>query len=156
MTAHDGAVTRAPAVARARRSTEASAMIALQRSAGNTSALAVMRRARGIVDEPPVTFTLPGVVDGASVSSWSLGGARGDITELHIMRRSDADSPRLAQASTTGAAAATGTLMVRTLTPLGWIRQLTLTLEDCMVSSYHPGAEYESIGLTFSRMHVEQ
>ena len=46
--------------------------------------------------------------------------------------------------------------MVRKLTPLGWVRQLTLTMDDCMVSSYQPGENYESVGLTFTGLHIEQ
>src|SRR5205085_1184455 len=78
-------------------------MMALQRSAGNASTLALMRRSRTLTEESPVTFTLPGVVDRVSVSSWSLNGTGGKPAELHITRQSDANSARLAEAMTSGA-----------------------------------------------------
>jgi type VI protein secretion system component Hcp len=133
-------------------------VIALQRSAGNTSAMALLRRALEHADETPVTLTLPGVVDGAAVSSWSLDNdMRGErVTGLHITRPTDTDSPVLAKALTDGAPAGTATLVVRKLTPLGWVRQLTLTMEDCVVSSYQVGEKYESLGLTFTAIRVEQ
>jgi hypothetical protein len=45
---------------------------------------------------------------------------------------------------------------VRKLTPLGWVQQMTMTLEGCMVSSYQAGDKDESVGLTFTGMQVEQ
>ena len=132
-------------------------LIALQRSAGNASTVALMRRASHAADEPPVSLTLPGVVDHIAVSSWSVADQpHGGPTGLDITRPTDANSPRLAKALTDGAPGATATLLVRKLTPLGWVPQLTVTLEDCMVSSYQPHDDYESIGLTFSRMQVER
>jgi type VI protein secretion system component Hcp len=133
-------------------------MLALARRAGNASTLALMRRARGRAEETPVTLTLPGVVDGSAVSSWSLDNdARGGrTTGLHITRPTDADSPVLARALTDGAPGVTARLVVRKLTPLGWVRQLTLTMQDCMVSSYQPRGDYESVGLTFTGLQVEQ
>ena len=132
-------------------------MIALQRSAGNASAVALLRRARGVADEPPVMLTLSGVVDHAAVISWSLADARGKPAWLDITRRIDSDSPRLAQALRSGAAGVTATLLVRKLTPLGWIRDVSVTMEDCMVSSYQVhDDDHESIGLTFTRMQVER
>ena len=133
-------------------------MLALQRRAGNTSTLALLRRARDHAEETPVTLTLPGVLDGTAVSSWSLDSdMRGErATGLHITRPTDSDSPVLAKALTDGALGVTATLVVRKLTPLGWVRQLTLTMDDCMVSSYQPGENYESVGLTFTGLHIEQ
>lgn len=148
--------TRPLPTARAARPAGALSIIALQRSAGNASTLALMRRARTVVDESPVTFTVPGVVDRASASSWGFDDVRGKPTGLNITRPTDANSPRLAKANTDGAAGVTATLLVRKLTPLGWIRELTLTMEDCMVSSYVAGDDYESVSLTFSRLRMEQ
>ena len=102
-------------------------------------------------------LTLPDVVDHAAVSSWSLeDDARGRPTRLNIMRPTDADSPRLAQALTNGAPDVTATLVVRRLTPLGWVRQTTLTMEGCMVDSYVVHDDYESVGLTFTRVTLDQ
>jgi type VI protein secretion system component Hcp len=133
-------------------------MLALQRRAGNASTMALLRRAQKVTEESPTTLTVPGLVDDAAVSSWSLDGdMRGQrATGLHISRPTDADSPVLAKALTSGAPDVTATLVVRKLTPLGWVRQLTVTMEGCMVSSYQPGENYESVGLTFTAMRVEQ
>ena len=49
-----------------------------------------------------------------------------------------------------------GRLVVRKLTPLGWVRQLTVTMTDCLIDSFLVHADYESLRLTFSRMQVEQ
>ncbi|MGN6871463.1 MAG: type VI secretion system tube protein Hcp [Solirubrobacteraceae bacterium] len=129
-------------------------MIALQRSAGNSSTVALLRRAHDVRDEPPITLTIPGVVDHAAVSSWSLGGNR-HPSDLSLVRPTDPDSARLFRAVTDGTAA-TATLVVRKLTPLGWVHQLTMTLEDCVVSSYQQGEKDESVGLAFTGMQVEQ
>ena len=129
-------------------------MIGLQRTAGNASTVALMRRSHDVRDEPPITLTIPGVVDHAAVSSWSLGGAR-HSTDLSVVRRTDADSPRLFQAVTNGAGG-TATIVVRKLTSLGWVHQMTLALDGCMVSSYQAGGTDESVGLTFTEMQVEQ
>jgi hypothetical protein len=129
-------------------------VIGLQRIAGNASTVALMRRAQDVRDEPPITLTIPGVVDLAAVSSWSLGGTRRP-TELNLVRRTDIDSPRLFQAMTNGAGG-TAALVVRRLTPLGWVHQMTVTLEGCTVSSYRAGGSDESVGLRFTEMQVEQ
>jgi hypothetical protein len=132
-------------------------MIALQRSAGNTSTMALLRRARGRADEAPVTLTLPGVVDGAVVSSWSLeDDARGHTVTLEITRPTDADSPALAKALTDGAPDVEGRLVVRKLTPLGWVRQLTVTMADCLVDSYLIHRDYESLRISFRRVQIDQ
>lgn len=132
-------------------------MLALQRSAGNASALALMRRARKIDDEPPVALTLRGVVEGTAVSSWSLDrDTRGTTSGLEMTRPVDADSPVLAKALFDGAPGVEGTLLVRRLTPLGWVRELTVTMADCMVDQYAIHEGYESVRLTFSRIQVEQ
>jgi hypothetical protein len=69
----------------------------------------------------------------------------------------DANSPRLAKAMTDGwPPDVTATFLVRRLTPLGWVRVLTITMEGCMVSSFSPHAAYESVGLTFSHARVDQ
>jgi len=117
-----------------------------------------MRRTPALADEAPVTFNLPGVVDGAPVSSWSLerGGPRAQATGLNLTRQTDVNSPRVSQALTNGSRGVTATLVVRKLTPLGWVRQVTVTMNDCMVSSYKQSdGDSESIGLTFSRIQVE-
>jgi Type VI secretion system effector, Hcp len=131
-------------------------MIALQRRAGNTSTLALLRRAGSLADDPPITLTLPGVVDHAAVSSWSLDrDTRGGPTGLEITRPTDANSPALAKAMTDGSPVE-GRLVVRKLTPLGWVRQLTVTMTDCLIDSFVVRADYESLRLTFGRMQVEQ
>jgi hypothetical protein len=56
----------------------------------------------------------------------------------------------------TSGAGGTATLVVRKLTPLGWVHHLTMTLEDCAVSAYQAGENDESVGLTFTRMEVEE
>lgn len=132
-------------------------MIALQRSAGNTSSLALLRRARAVGEEPPITLTLPGVVDRAGVTSWSLRqDTHGRSTGVDLTRISDADSPRLVDAFTHGAPAVTATLLVRKLTPLGSIRELTLTMEDCTVDSFQVDGDHDAVGLNFDRIRVEQ
>ena len=90
-----GPVVRTQTAARPARGAAVSSMIALQRSAGNTSTMALLRRARG-------------------------------------------------------------RLVVRKLTPLGWVRRLTVTMADCLVDSYLTNRGYESLRLTFSRVQVEQ
>ena len=129
-------------------------MIALQRSAGNSSTVALLRRAHDVREESPITLTIPGVVDRAAVSSWSLGG-NPHPSDLSLLRPTDADSPRLFRAVIDGATG-TATLVVRKLTPLGWLQQMALTLEGCTVSSYQPGENDESVGLTFTGMQVER
>jgi len=129
-------------------------LIGLQRTAGNASTVALMRRAHDVRDESPITLTIPGVVEHAAVSSWSIGNSP-RATDLSLVRPTDADSARLFQAVTSGAGG-TATLVVRKLTPLGWVHRLTMTLEGCLVSSYQPGGESESVGLTFTGMQVEQ
>jgi type VI protein secretion system component Hcp len=129
-------------------------LIALQRSAGNSSTVALLRRAHDLREESPITLTIPGVVERAAVSSWSLGGNRRP-SDLSLLRPTDADSPRLSRAVTDGATG-TATLVVRKLTPLGWVHQTTMTLEGCAVSSYQLGEKDESVGLTFTGMQVEQ
>jgi hypothetical protein len=132
-------------------------MLALQRSAGNASALALMRRARKIDDEPPVALTLRGVVEGAAVSSWSLDrDTRGTTSGLEMTRPVDADSLVLGKARFDGAPGVEGTLLVHRLTPLGWVRELTITMADCMVGQYAIHERYESVRLTFSRVQVDQ
>ena len=132
-------------------------MIALQRSAGNASTLALLRRAGNTRQEAPITLTLPGVVDGASVSSWSIQGAmRQPVTDVELTRPTDSDSPRLARALTEGARGATATLLVRKLTPSGWIRDMTVTFEDSLISSFQSNGEFDSVWLSFTRMEVER
>ncbi len=144
----------APAPKTAPVSPGAASVVALQRSAGNASTVALMRRAHDMRDQSPTTLTILGVVDHAAVSSWSLGGTRRP-TELNLVRRTDADSPRLFEAVTHGGGGV-ATLVVRKLTPLGWVRQMTVTLQGCVISSYQAGGTDESIGLTFTEMQVEQ
>jgi type VI protein secretion system component Hcp len=117
-----------------------------------------MRRAHRAADESPVTLTIPEVVDSATVSSWSLEyDAHHNLVGMNITRPMDANSPLLARATTTGwPAEVTATFLVRRLTPLGWVRVLTITMEGCMVSSYNPGGDYESVGLMFTRAHLDQ
>jgi type VI protein secretion system component Hcp len=136
------------------RSSGAAPLIALQRRAGNSSTVALLRRAHEGHEESPATLTIPGVVDRAAVYSWSIGNSPRP-SDLSLVRPTDADSPRLLRAVTNGETA-TATLVVRRLTPLGWVRSLTLTLEGCTVNSYQPGERDESVGLTFTGMQVEQ
>jgi len=133
-------------------------MTALQRSAGNASALALLRRASDVSHEAPITLTLPGVVDGAAVSTWSIfrGDARLPVTEVELTRPTDSDSPLLAKALMEGTPGATATLLVRKLTPLGWVRDLTVTFDDCMVASFESHGEFDSVWLKFTRMEVQQ
>jgi hypothetical protein len=131
-------------------------VLALQRSAGNTSTMALLRRARKLTGQAPVTLTLPGVVTDAVVSSWRLDrDVRGQATALEITRPTDADSPILAKALTDGPPVE-GRVVVRKLTPLGWIRELTVTMAGCLVESFVTHEGYESLRLTFSRVQVEQ
>jgi hypothetical protein len=131
-------------------------MLALQRSAGNTSTMALLRRARKLTDEAPITLTLPGVVNDAVVSSWSFDrDFRGQVTAVEITRPTDTDSPILAKALTDGPPVE-GRVVVRKLTPLGWIRQHTVTMTDCLVESFMTHGGYESLRLTFSRVQVDQ
>jgi len=132
-------------------------MIALQRSAGNASALALLRRASNTTLQAPITLTLPGVVDGAAVSTWSIHrGSRAPVTEVELTRPTDSDSPRLAKALMEDAPGATATLLVRKLTPLGWIRDLAVTFEECTVTSFESHGEFDSLWLRFTRMEVDQ
>ncbi len=132
-------------------------MIALQHRAGNASTVALLRRAGSARQAPPITLTLPGVVEDATVSTWSIHGAlREQAIDVELTRPTDADSPRLAQASTEAAGAATATLLVRKLTPSGWIRDMTVTFEDCMINSFETHGEFDSVWLRFTRMKVER
>jgi hypothetical protein len=122
-------------------------MLALQRTAGNASTLALLRRERSAVDEPPMTLSLPGVSEHIALWSWSFDNeSHGRPTGLHITRPTDADSPTLAKAAREGSAGVTATLRAR---------QLTLTLDDCAISSYVVGDRAESLGLTFTGLHLE-
>jgi hypothetical protein len=122
-------------------------MLALQRSAGNTSALALLRRERTPDDEPPMTLSLPGVAEHAALSSWSFDHAtRGAPTGIHLTRSPDADSPALAKALHDGTPGVTATLRVH---------KLIVTLENCMISSYLVGDNGESVGLTFDGVRLE-
>jgi hypothetical protein len=118
-------------------------MLALQRSAGNTSTMALLRRERPPVDERPMTLNLPGVAEHAALWAWSFDNPsrQGTPTGLHITRPTDADSPALAKAARDGTPGITATLRVP---------HLTLTLEDCTISSYDLGDRGESLGLTFT------
>ena len=144
----------APARTPALESAGTAPLIALQRSAGNSSTVALLRRAHDVREESPITLTIPGVVDHAAVSSWSMGSTR-HPSDISLLRPTDADSSRLFRAVTNGDTG-TATLVVRKLTPLGWVHELTMTLEGCTVSSYRPGEKDESVGLTFTGMEVEQ
>jgi type VI protein secretion system component Hcp len=131
-------------------------MLALQRRAGNASTAALLRRARDLADQAPITLTLTGVVDGATVSSWSLDhDMGGGTTGLEITRPIDADSPVLAKSLSDGAPV-DGRLVVQKLTPLGWVRQLTVRMTDCLVDSFLAHEDYESLRLSFSRVRVER
>ena len=73
-----------------------------------------------------------------------------------ITRPTDADSPALAKALTDGAPDVDGRLVVRKLTPLGWVRDLTVTMADCLVDSFVHPPRVRSLRFAFSRMQVEQ
>jgi hypothetical protein len=157
MTTTRGGSTPPARATAARRPTGVATMIALQRSAGNGSTLALLRRAHQSAEEAPIMLTLPGVVDGAAVSTWNLEqDMRGSTSGLTLTRPVDANSPILAKALFDGAPDVEGRLVVRKLTPLGWVRELTLTMEGCTVASYHVHENYESVHLTFSRLHIDQ
>lgn len=128
-------------------------MIALQRAAGNTSTVALLRHAGKLTREPPITLTISGVVDGAAVDTWSFGVGQ-PPTVLGMMRTTDSDSPRLRRALTDGTTGS-ATLLMRKLTPLGWVRVLKLTLEGCTVASYQLVGEYEWVELNFTAMELE-
>jgi hypothetical protein len=122
-------------------------MLALQRSAGNTSTMALLRRERPPVDERPMMLNLPGVAEHAAVWSWGFDNpTRGTPTGLHITRLTDADSPALAKAARDGTPGLTATLRVG---------PLTLTMEDCTVSSYDIGDRGESVGLSFTGLRLQ-
>jgi hypothetical protein len=128
-------------------------MIALQRAAGNASTVALLRHTGKLTEEPPITLTIPGVVDGAAVDTWSFGP--GDHpTFVGLMRTTDADSARLRRALTDGTTGS-ATLVMRKLTPLGWVRVHKLTMEGCTVDSYQASGEYEQVGLSFTAMELE-
>ena len=132
-------------------------MVALQRSAGNASAVALLRRASSVAQDAPITLTLPGVVDGAAVSTWHIHtDSRRPATDVEIIRPTDTDSPRLTRALAEGARSATATLFVRRLTPLGWTRDMTVTFSDCSVSSFQAQGEFDSVWLRFTRMEVDR
>jgi hypothetical protein len=133
-------------------------VIALQRSVGNSSTVALMRRAHDVREEAPITLTIPELVDGATVSSWSLEyDGHQNLVGLNMTRPTDADSPRLARAMTTGwPADVAATFIVRRLTPLGSIRVLTITMDNCLVNSYSSHGDYDSVGLTFTRAHLDR
>ena len=141
--APDEAARRTPAPGRA-------AVIELQRSAGNASTSALVRRAQ----EAPITLSLPGVADRMAVSAWSLKGSRG-LPSLSITRTTDSNSPRLMQALERGEPDGPATLVVSKLTPLGWVRQLTLSLDNCVVSSYLAQGVYESVELSCTGVHFQ-
>jgi type VI protein secretion system component Hcp len=131
-------------------------MIALQRSAGNASTVALMRRAHDVREEAAVLLTIPDVVDRAEVSSYGLEyDAKRRLAGLNITRPSDADSPRLAKASIDGAPNVTATFLVRRLTPLGWVRVMTITMDNCMVSSFAMHGDHDEVGLTFTQAHLD-
>jgi type VI protein secretion system component Hcp len=91
------------------------------------------------------------------VSSWNVhGAARQPATDVEITRPTDSDSPRPAKACTEGARSATATLLVHKHTPPGWIREMTVTLSDCWISSFVAQGEFDSVGLRFTRMEIEQ
>lgn len=121
-------------------------MLALQRSAGNTSTLALLRRERTPVDEPPMTLSLPGVAEHAALWSWSFDErTRGAPTGVCITRPTDADSPALARAARDGTPGVTATLRVN---------KLLVTMENCMISSYLVGDHGESVGLAFTGLRL--
>jgi hypothetical protein len=49
-----------------------------------------------------------------------------------------------------------GRVVVRKLTPAGWVRQLTVTMEDCSVASFLIDRDHDRLELTFSRVQVDQ
>jgi hypothetical protein len=128
----------------------AAAMIALQRSAGNAATAGLMRRAHDVREESPVTVTIPEVVDRAIVSSYSLEyDAKRRLVGMNITRPADADSPRLAKASIDGPPNVTATFRVRSP------RALTITMVNCMVSSFAMHGDHDEVGLTFTEAHLE-
>lgn len=121
-------------------------MIALQRSVGNASTLALMRRAH----VPPLALTIPEVVVGAVAETYSLEyDGNHKLVGLNITRPTDADSPRLAKASTNGPPNVTATFLVR------GPRALTITMVNCMVSSFVAHGAYDSVQLRFSNAHLD-
>jgi type VI protein secretion system component Hcp len=125
-------------------------MLALQRSAGNAATAGLMRRAHDVREESPVALTIPEVVDRAEVATYSLEyDAKHRLVGLNITRPTDADSPRLAKASIDGPPNVTATFLVR------GPRVLTITMDNCMVSSFAVHGAYESVGLTFSHAHLD-
>jgi Type VI secretion system effector, Hcp len=131
-------------------SPRAAAIIALQRSAGNAATAGLMRRAHDVREQAPVTLTIPEVVDRAEVDTYSLEyDAKRRLVGLNITRPTDADSPRLAKALIDGPPSVTATFRVRSP------HVLTITMDNCMISSFAPQGEYESVGLTFSQAHLD-
>jgi len=135
-------------------------MVALQRSAGNAATLALLRRANKAGEESPISLTLPGVVDHAAVSSWSMGPSdgKGGPTSVSIIRPTDGNSQRLMQAaSTSWPDDATGTLVVRRRTSGGWVHALTVAMEHCTVVSYSAyDGRHESVSFHFTRARIDQ
>jgi hypothetical protein len=135
-------------------------MLVLQRTAGNASALALLRRANNVADEPPISLTLPGVVDRAAVSSLSIGPSdgKGGTKSVSIIRPTDANSlPLMRAAQSALPDDATGTLVIRRWTPRGWVREVTLAMERCTVDSYTQNYDgYEYVGFHFSRAHIDR
>jgi type VI protein secretion system component Hcp len=96
-------------------------------------------------------------VDSAAVSTWHVhAGMRQPATEVELTRPTDADSPRLAKALAEGARSTAATLLVGELTPLGWIRDMTVTFSDCSISSFQTYGQYDSVWLGFARMEIVQ
>jgi hypothetical protein len=135
-------------------------MLALQRTAGNASALALLRRTNNVADDPPISLSLPGVVDDAAVSSLGMGPSdgKGGTTSVSIIRPTDANSlPLIRAAQTAWPDDATGMLMMRRWTPHGWVRGLTLSMERCTVASYAQNDDgYEYVSFHFSQAHIDQ
>jgi hypothetical protein len=140
----------APALARSERASAAGAFLALQRLAGNSAATQLAEAAT----KSDIDLELPGVGDHIAVDAFSLEtGRHGEVVGVTLTRHVDANSPGFMRAAATGEP---GTRAVLVANKPGAAHRLILSLEACIVTSYSPSGDSETVGLSFTRADFEQ
>ena len=139
-----------PTLARSERTSVVGAVLALQRQVGNSAATQLVEGA----GHTEMALDLPGVGDHIAVNSFQLETrGHGEVVGVTLTRPVDANSPRFMRAAATGEPGTRATLTVGTP---GSLHHLVLRLEACLVMSYSPAGDWESVGLTFTRADFEQ
>jgi hypothetical protein len=130
-------------------SSTAGAVLALQRSAGNSATTKAVEAAA----QSDIDLDFPGIGEHIPVDSFQLEtGRHGEIVGVSINRRIDAYSSLFMRANVSGEAVRASLVAGRR----GSSRHMVLRLEGCLVTSYLSGGESERITFSFTRVDFEQ